>query len=380
MKVILDRELFARKLKSCYGFIPNHQIIPAWENFMIRVNGSDLEIIASNGSIQGKMWCPCKSTGPFVFCAPATLLLKTVSLFSEMEITITMKKEDKIELKSGKGKYNITLDCFESGYSLMPMGPITSEINLNQFMLKSAFKSAQKFVDAEHPNANMQAINISEIGNKIVFTGLDKQLMCRVAIRPISINAWGPINIPLDLAKNIVALLGDKGEIGVAHSVDKIRFFTDAADPDRFEVTSVTSNIKFPPSEKLFSKMPAAMIAVNTIEFKNAVKRLSLYTTIGMEPMIHISNDANSQELVLASADNLTGKDGEEIISIINPESQKITKKYHGPSVVQLLGEIEAAETIIYFNNEDYHVPSFMIPKVNNDEENIYSFLIASLA
>ncbi len=55
------------------------------------------------------------------------------------------------------------------------------EINIGQFYLKLGLKYANSFVDDENKNANMVAINIAEIDNKMVFTGLTNELMCRAS-------------------------------------------------------------------------------------------------------------------------------------------------------------------------------------------------------
>lgn len=377
MKVILDREILTQKLNKAIRFIPGKQIIPAFENFMFIVNGNKMEITATDSNTQVKLNCDVKSNDAFGICVPAKLFLKTISLFSENEVTITLKSDTKIEVKSGKSKYNITMDCFAKDFGTMPIPEFGSEITMHQFMLKIGLKSAKKFVDDEHPNANMAAININEIDNKIIFTGLTKVLICRAAITPISINHWDTISIKTDTANKVVSLLSEKEKISITHSGDKIRFFTSIDSPDYFEVMSVTANITFPNSESLYKQRPENVMTINTVEFLDTLKRLRLYTSIGAEPCVKISND-NTQELKLISVDDLSGKDGEEIISIINPQGVKIDKVLANDSVIQVLSGIEAAEINFYFV-QGRSGASFIIPKVNTSEEDIFNFLISSI-
>jgi len=377
-KLKCDREMLADKLKKCYSFIPEKQIIPQWENFKLTIASNIMEILASDGVMQIKMFCPVESKTDFAICVPAGLLLKTVNDLFENEITISQKSDTKIEIKSGKSKCNITLDCFPEHFSTLQIREISSEINMNQFMLKMALKSAGEFVDEKHTNANLTAINVNEINNKIVFFGCTKVLFCRVSISPISINAWQPVNILVNTAKKVSKLLSDKGEIGVAHCVDKIKFFTDNESPDHFEITSVTSNTKYPNAENIFNKVPENSINVNTIELKKAVKLLYLYGSTGTTTSVFVSNEENSQELILLTQDAVTGKHGEVSISIINPTNVIIKKSFINEQLIQLLSEIDTAETTIYFNEADAKTPSFFIPKVNTEEDNIYCFIVAS--
>lgn len=374
-----DRGLLVSKLGKAIKFVPSKIVIPAWDNFRMSITDNVMEIIASDGNMQIRMFCPVESKGNFEICVDASLLLKTISLFKENSVTITQKTEKKIELKSGKSKYNITVDCFPENFSVMPMEKITSEISVSQFMLKMALKSSASFVDEKHPNANFTAINIAEVNNKIVFLATSNALICRVAVAPISINSWLPVNISPEISKKVVSLLSDKGEIAVVHSGDKVRFFTNSEAPDHYEVTSVTSNIKFPPAEKFFAKIPESSICFNTIEVKDAIKRLSLYTAIGADPEVHISNAENPQEIKLTNRDSIAEKNGEEFISIINPNEAVINKKFNNERIINLLSEIDAAETNIFFTDSNTN-PSLIVPKVNTPEEDIYSFLISSIA
>ena len=377
-KLKVDRELLVSKLAKAFKFVPTKVIIPAWDNFKLTITDGIMEIVASDGNIQIKMYCPVTSSSNFSICVPAGLLLKTISLFKENEVTITQKSDTKIELKSGKSKYNITLDCLPDGFTTMPIESVKSEIAINQFMLGMALKSAKEFVDEKHPNANFSAINIAEVVLIRVFTGATRFLICRAAIQPIGINSWEPVNIHVETAKKVIPLLADKGEIIVCHSGEKIKFFTSQDSSDHFEIMSVTPKIKFPNTEGLFTKKPTDCISVNTLEFKDAIRRLALYSSIGEEPIVHVSNTHNKQELRLTSNDNTTGKDGEELISIINPSEVVLDKSFNNETIVKLLSEIDNNETNIFFLS-DVAQPSFMIPKVNTEEENIYSFLISSI-
>lgn len=378
MKVTLDRELFLMKLQKAIKFVPTKTLIPAFDNIMLTmVSDSVISMQATNGNTQVRMECQVMSGDPaFSVCVPARLLLKTINLFGENKVILTLKQEDVLELKCGKSKYNIGLDCFPKDFPKIPMTAVTSEINMQQFNLRIGLKSSEKFVDEDSQNANMVAINIAEINNKIVFTGLTQISMCRSALKPISINKWDTVSIPTDCATKVISILGDKGEIGIAHNGTHISFFTDKDSPEAFDVISTVANIKFPNTEKLFSQKPEMSYIVNTMEFLSAVKRLKLYSSkLEANTVNVLANDGD--EMVLTSSDSLTKKSGEESMSFTNSTKTPIDKNFGHENLIQILSSVETNEFTLYYS-EKQTAPSFIIPKVNTEDEDIFSFLIAA--
>lgn len=375
-KVKIDRELLLYKLDKAIKFVPSKSIIPAFDNFLLNVSGGNIEIIAADPATRVRLDCQViSSSGDFSFCVAAKLLLKTVKLFSENEVLITQKSNDSIELKCGKSKYNIGLDCFPESYPQIPVEAMTSSINIQQFYLRLGLKSTNSFVDTESQNSNMVAINVIEKNNKMIFTGITQALMCRAAIPPISIEQWNPVNISPDCATKVIPLLSDKGEVGFSHNGKHITFFTDKDSPEMFEVISTIANVKFPNSESLLAKRPENIIVMNTIELQAAVKRLKLYASDAETKQVLFSCDGGN-ELMLTSADTLTKKDGEEFLTVENKTNTPINKYFGNDHLIQVTSSMEANEFILYFSNEKNR-PSFIVPKVNTEEENIFCFLIA---
>jgi hypothetical protein len=119
------------------------------------------------------------------------------------------------------------------------------------------------------------------------------------------------------------------------------------------------------------------MLVVNTIELSDAMRRLKLYAEIGSVPIVTISNTENSQELKLTCGDTLTGKDGEEIISIINPAGIIINRSMKNDDVIKALSVVEAAEVKLFLDNGKTG-PTSIVPSVHTDDEDIFNFLLGS--
>jgi DNA polymerase-3 subunit beta len=377
-KITLDRQLFSDKMAKAVKFVPAKFLIPAQENFMFTIIGDKMRISATDGNVECHIQCPVSASENFAFCAPAKLLFGTVAAFRENEVTITMKSDKKIEIKCGRSKYNITTDCMPTEFPIMEVGTPTAEITLKQFDLRLALKSAEKFVDDDSQQANFQGINIAEVDNKIVFCGLTNQVMCRVAIRPMSINHWTSITATNKAAVLVAGLLDDKGEVTVTHGVKRLSFMS-SNDTDSFTVHSVTANVNFPDLEKMFNKKPANSVLVNTLEFKDAVRRLSKFAAIDETPKVKISHGEN--ELCIVAADTLTERSGEEYVSIFAKATDELVDHAHTcENLIKILGEIDANDVLYHYDNSKMNIPSFIIPAVATNEENIYTFIIGKIS
>jgi DNA polymerase-3 subunit beta len=378
IKIKIDRELFHSKISKMVRFVPKNTVIPAFDNFKLTVSNGIMEIIAGDPNIACKMHCPVSKSADFSICVAAKLLVGTIGLFSENEVILTLKSDTKIELKSGKSKYNISMDCFAADYPTMTIGTITSEIAMNQFYLKACLKSSQKFTDdTKNANTNKAGINISEVNRKIVFSATTGLTIGRAAVKPISISKWDSIILPTETAAKVMSLLDDKGEINLINSGDKIRFFTAADSADFFEVTSVATNMKFVNTEELFANMPTNCYTINTVELMNAMKRLKLYAPSEGKPSVKFSVESDG-EITLFSKDINYNKDGSESVSFTGTADKHIDKSFNIDNILDILTVVESNEVNFFFNDSKSH-PSFFVPKVESEEENIYSFLLTNM-
>lgn len=383
-KISVDRELFLSKLQKANKFIGGKGIVPAFDNFLLIVDGDSMNIIASDGSIQLRLKCRVQSSADFSVCVNAKWLLGNVSLYHDSEITIIRKdvaKEDNIvqtvEIKCGKSKGKITCDCKPEEFPIMQLENSQNDMSITHQLLKVALKTAEKFVDENDPNGSRVAINIANIDNKIVFTGLTNFNMCRAAVRPLSITKWSPVPIPPDTAIKVISVLEERGEIAIAHNGGKICFFTNGESLDSFfEVTSVTSTAKFPDTEVIFARKSDTKVTINTSEFRDATKRLLLYAEPQMPAMMKMSI-LDQFTMHLFSQDSLSGKDGEEVITIENPNNHPLEKSFTNKYFLEIISCVDTNEFDFHFDS-DVRIPSFVVPKVNSEEEEIFTFLIAN--
>lgn len=377
MKAKLDREFLVEKLSKLMKFVPSSAVVPAYESIMLTVSGDKAKITACDGADQCTIYLNrVKADSDFSICIPAKLFFKTVSLFRENDVTIKVK-ENRLELSSGKSKYNITMDCEPNSFPLISAisENFSNSMTMIQGNLKMALSSSRKFVDEENSVTAYTVMNLSEVDKKFVTTATSGVMICRVAIQPLSIENWSPVRINIDTAKKVVSMLEEKGEITIAHNESKVLFSSPQGE-NYFEIMSCAANSKFPDTERFFSKKPESSFEVNTIEFSDAIRRLKLYSETGIAPQFNV--EVGEVEAVLTSADKMTGRDGEDIISISENKCHGLKKIFNSDQVLQILSSIDTDNTLVMMS-EQSNMPTFFKPKVFTKEEDMFDFLVASI-
>ncbi len=382
MNFVADREILLSKLKKAVKFVPGKTILPVYDNFKLVIVGKDMNIFATDGNLQFKIHCLVESTEDTTICIPAKLLVQTLSLSREnvVKMSLSKKKKNTIEIKIGKSKYDIGINAQPNDFPMMKVTDPISDITMEQFFVNMALKSTEKFADGKS-NANYSGINIVEMGDKLIFTGLDGSLVCRCAVKPMSIQKeWKKVVIPAETASAVAGFMEEAGEIGIIHNGDKISFFCNTEVGDSYEITSILSNAKFPDSERFFKLNHPMHIKANTLEMLDAIKRLKLYSheTSGYRVLIETNPD-NLNEFMLTAIDDLTNKSGQEFVTIENITGKPFRKAFSADMTIKILSVIETNE-FLYKYSDRATDPSFIDPVVTSKEEEFFSFLTTQQA
>lgn len=370
-----DRELFLEKLNKLNAFIPSKTVTPAFDNIRLSIGAGICEILASDGGVQVKLYSECKSKDTFVFCAPAKVFIATIALFRENEVKLSVK-ENKLQLKSGKSVYKMTLDTTGEDFPVMSLIGATNELTVHQFFLKKGLSSTRQFIDEKNPLPQLIGINLAHVDKRIIMTGAMQQVMCRFDFKPISINKWDAIMLPIETSKKTCTLLSDRGEVNIVHCIDKVCFSANTDSIDKFEVTSTLIDCKYPDTEAMFKKTPENQVIVNTGEFSDALKRLKLYTL--EVPRIEMRiNSSNKGELVVSATDDLTGKNGEETMTLANVTDKELKKSFNADFMLKALKEIEENTFNLHYDDKEL-VPARMYP-VSTNTDFSFAFNVAGM-
>lgn len=190
MKVSIDRENLADKLKKAFRFVPSKTLVTAQGNFMCVIRDKVMEITAGDSQSQVKIYCPVKNDEDFSFCVEASLFLKTISLFRENEVRITSTLVDKKypnseAVFSKKGQDYAVINTLEFKDVFMRLKLYTEE--------KNSDKTVKMFTNPENvneliltassslkPKEGSEAITIRNISGKPIKKGFNSGAMLKL--------------------------------------------------------------------------------------------------------------------------------------------------------------------------------------------------------
>lgn len=374
-----DREILLSKLNKAVKFIPKNAVMPIYNDFVFAVDKDSgiAMVTAANGSAQITIECVVNASDSFAFCVPAKLFVNTLQLMHYNDVTINIKNS-KMEIKCGKSKYKIALQNDPEIFSMMGIKTISNEMAVNQGALKTAFSISEKFTSNSAISENMSGINIKCIDNRIVTSAVDSFIMSRCSIPPLSISTWGSFTIDTDNSSLICGLLNDKGEIGVLSDGERMEFFTTSQDEDKYSVIVCLMNTKFPDTEKIFANRPKDFVTINTAEFRDAIKRLSIYSAKGVVPLIKTKTDKEVLHLTLYN--ELEDRGGEEEMTISNLSGKDFAKNFNFKQLISILSSFDNTEFNMYFDHTSSKIPMFIEPVVMEGQEKNFDFAISTLA
>lgn len=366
MKATFDREFLHRALSRAVKFAPKEKmaVIPSMNNVKIDIGTETADLTTCNATAQLIVKTFCKAKEPFSFCVNVKLLLKTVSLYSDAEVTITKKSDAKIEVKSGKSKSTLSMDCKPEDFTSMSYGTATGEFNINEFYLKKALNIASPFIGQE--GTTLEAINICNKGSRIVFFGNGSAKGCRVEVLPISINKWDSTSIYEETAANLVALMGDSNEVTITTCVDKVSFFTNNEDVNQsFHIISSIPTAKYPNAEVLFTREYDNSILINKTEFKQALKRLDLFSG---ESVGAVGMSLQGNSIIMTTEDITNGHQCEEEISVISKVGVEGFAKFMKiTDLLSITSNINENDIWLFYKKES-NLPVLISPKTEEDE------------
>lgn len=375
-KIIFNREQLLQRLKKCIQFIPKKAILPCHESFLFEVRSDRVYITAMDNEKQITAWCHAVEREEDVtFCIPARLLLSTLNLLLEEEITF-IKKNIKsnnpldigkctVEIKSGKSKYKLQCD---DGSVYPKSQHIVSEFEAS--FIGSAFISsmeiASKFANADADQPFKQGICMRMIDSAITMYGASSIATAKVVSAPRSINNWDDIVIPVKTANAIVKSFNDIDIIDITHNKDKVEFKT-----DEVTIIALAFNLKYPDIEIFFSKKHNNKVILNTVQFSKSVERLSLYAKEEM-PAININIKTTGIEM---SVDNsFYNRNGDETIDVI--AEKEVSISLNPIVLMHTLSSFASDEFILFYG--DYGNLIYIEP-LNTLSENNKFFVIATL-
>lgn len=111
MELKVEKTKLVKVLKKLSPLIKTSPL-PIIENFLVSVDGSNMEVMATNLEIFGKAKLECQSEGKFSFCINAQKFNAIVN-GSNKELSMVFIEGKRVEIKDGRSKHTISIEPAE---------------------------------------------------------------------------------------------------------------------------------------------------------------------------------------------------------------------------------------------------------------------------
>ncbi len=308
-KLIFDKEELLGKLKKAAAFVPKKAVLSSHETFLIDIKSGQANITATDGNKQITVKCDTlKSDTDVMFTIPAKLLIHVLNLLIEKEITITTKK-DKVEVKSGKSKYNMPSED-GTAYPVMQHISADFEASFTGMQFNKAMEITKAYADPENASPALQGICLrAGKDNAINAYGCTSSHAAKVIIHPRSINKWDDVVIPVSALTAIGKCIPDGDIVDLIHNKDRIEINTEDV-----SIKALCFAVKYPNVEQFFDKRPDHFVEMNTVQMLHALQRIDVFSP---KEVPTISIDIQPTLMTIKTDDEMFSHDAEEEIDII---------------------------------------------------------------
>lgn len=367
MKLTFERELLISKLKLASVFIPKKAVIPAFTMVLFEANGTTVKMTAQNGEMQLINTCSAiKSSGVGKFSLPGGMLLKTISLMKEPEVTMSFK-DNKCTIKSGSSKYVLAAS---DGEDHIRMERVKAEYEASFYgsTINTSIETSLKYASKDNPNVSFQGVCLRDNNDgKISFLSSNMHSVSKVVAQPRSINRWSDIIIPEDVCKAVVKCVNDIDVVDIIHNKKSIEISSG-------EVIIISSvlDVNFPDVDKLFLKKLDRFVVANTSEFLHALQRLSF---VANEELPVVTINIGAAGIKMNAIDENFGNEGDEEVGGVSDHETEM--KFSLPLLTNVIESFDNDSFMMKFAENPIE-PAFFEP-VDNVHGNNKFFLIAPL-
>lgn len=351
--------------------LPKTFIRPIDSYMLWTVTDKNLNIRVCGGNIQLTCDLPVDGGGEnFEIAIPVTLLMQTISLFTEplTMFSYNVKNDTGVlSIKSGKkSAYKITGEP-ASAYPLMATNNPDNSLKIRSTFFKKAILSAYSFIDVSEMAASrqpaLQGISIKHKGEYVAVCGLAQFALCNVTVMHDDVSQWNDVIIPRQMGEIINEVMNDDEDIVIHHDGNKLEI------PGKlFNIRCTLLDYKFPAVEHILVQRESCLtININRNEFTLALKRIKLYN----DKEKSIVLDIKDTELSMSAESQLFSSHGHEVLETESEKDIRI-----GLNIDQLIVVMSKIESdSIRFSYIDETKSAFIEPGMVSDTGEPYRAL-----
>ena len=357
MKFTISSGTLQKHLNLAGGAITANPVVPILENFMFRIEGTELVISATDLETSVVTRTEVQADGDFQIAIPAKLLTDTLKALPEQPITIEVDDKLGIQITSAYGKYKLA--GAEAGdYPKLPQPEEVETVNASVATLERAINKTLFATTTDELRPAMMGVYFEVEGSDINFVATDAHKLVKFTAKELEGTASGTFIVPrkaLTLLKNAAS-----GSDDIRISFNRKNAFFDIGTT---HIACLLINANFPDYNNVIPRDNPHVLTVDRGDLQSSLKRIALYA----------NKTTNQVQLDLAEGSlTLQGRDAD----FANEATEQLTCTYDGEPLkiafnakflVEMLNALESETITMKFSEPNR--AAIMTPGVEEDNE-----------
>lgn len=368
MKFVVSSNLLLSHLQTVGRVISSKNSMPILECFLFELNDNELTITAADGETRMLTTIEVSDVeGYGIFAIPSKNLLDSLKELPEQPITFAINDDSlEIIITYQNGKYNFVAQNGDDYPMSKPLGESAASISLSatdllEGITNTIFASGD---DELRPVMNGVFFDITE--DDITFVASDGHKLVRFKNMSIKGNERASFILPKKPANLLKTILPrEDGEVSIGFDANNAYITM-----NRFTVICRLIEGRYPNYNGVIPKENPFRVAVDRIQFLNALKRVSVFSTLGTSLIkLNISESSifiNAQDIDFSTS-------AEETIACVY-DGEPMSIGFKSVYLIELLNNIPSEEAILQL--ADPSRAGLILPSENAEEEDLLMLLM----
>ncbi|MCK5451599.1 MAG: DNA polymerase III subunit beta [Candidatus Omnitrophica bacterium] len=274
MDLQITKDILVESIQIVQNAVSQKSSLPILSNVLLEANKNELKLTATDLDIGICSTVPCSITQEGAITVPARKFFDIIRALPEgSDITLTVKKNNFMSIKSGKAQFKI-IGLPKEEFPQLPTFKDKDSINIKQSILKKMFNLTDFAISKDDSRYILNGLYFTVKGEKINIVATDGR---RLAINKKTLDKKTLVDrstvIPIKAIQEVKRMLADEGDITIKFGENQILF--------SFGNSLVLSRLiegEYPNYKNVIPKKTQKELKVSRYDFLAATKRASIFT------------------------------------------------------------------------------------------------------
>ncbi|MDA7502064.1 DNA polymerase III subunit beta [Chitinophagales bacterium] len=336
MRFTVSTQVLQRGLSTISGSIGTNSVLPILDDFLFRLEGNTLKVLASDLQTSMLVDIPVVATEGGIVAVPARILLDTLKALPDQPLEFEVDNESYlVNIVSETGSYSLAGENAED-FPEIPTDTASDRIALDATTLAEALGRSLFAVSSDELRLAMTGINveIDEGGMRLIAT--DAHKLVKYTNKQAKITGYANFIVPKKsgtLLKN--ALANAVGDLEMSWN-DTHAFFS----VEGLQMVCALIDGKFPDVTPIIPTNNPNELTINRVDFQSALKRISIFAS---KTTYQVLMDIKMSSVQLFAEDlDYSNKAAEHVVCQYHGNDMQIA--FNARFLIELLGNIDTEQ------------------------------------